>query len=274
MKAAVPANAITDNAISDAVVPDVDGRDYVNSLAHGLEVIRAFSRAKPRMTLSEVAQQTDLTRAAARRFLLTLVREGYAEVVGRQFRLSPKVLELGYSVLSSMSVADVIQPVTNELAERLGESCFAAVLDGDSVIYIARASSGRMVDVGITVGSRVAAHCVSTGRVLLAGLDEAALQSYLDTVRLEKFTPLTTTSKVKLRESIEEARRQGWAIVDQELEIGLRSLSAPIVDRAGSVIAALNVCCPGARVTPDDMRGHILTELLAAAQRASRALPD
>ncbi len=260
--------------VSDAVAPTSDARDYVNSLAHGLEVIRAFSRAKPSMTLSEVAQQTDLTRAAARRFLLTLVREGYAEIVGRQFRLSPKVLELGYSVLSSMNVADVIQPVTNELAERIGESCFAAVLDGDSVIYIARASSGRMIDVGITIGSRVPAHCVSTGRVLLAGLPALALDAYFETARLPKLTPHTTTSKVKLRDAIEEARRQGWAIVDQELEIGLRSISAPVVDRKGVVIAALNVCCPGTRVTPEDMRTRILTELLTAAQRISRALPD
>jgi IclR family pca regulon transcriptional regulator len=260
--------------VPDAAVPQTDARDYVNSLAHGLEVIRAFSRAKPSMTLSEVAQETDLTRAAARRFLLTLVKEGYAEIVGRQFRLSPKVLELGYSVLSSMNVADVIQPVTNELAERLGESCFAAVLDGDSVIYIARASSGRMIDVGITIGSRVPAHCVSTGRVLLAGLTPAALQSYLDTVQLEKFTSFTTTSKVRLRDAIDEARRQGWATVDQELEVGLRSISAPIADRRGTVIAALNVCCPGTRVAPADMRAKILPELLAAAQRISRALPD
>jgi IclR family pca regulon transcriptional regulator len=258
--------------VAEAAEPE--GRDYVNSLANGLEVIRAFSRAKPTMTLSEVAQQTDLTRAAARRFLLTLVREGYAETTGRYFRLSPKVLELGYSVLSSMKVADVIQPITNELAERLGESCFGAVLDGDSVIYICRALSGRMIDVGITVGSRVPAHCVSTGRVLLAGLSPAALDAYLDTVRLEKFTPFTTTSKVRLRDAIEEAGRQGWAIVDQELEIGLRSISAPITDRGGAVVAALNVCCPGTRVAPEEMRTRILTELLVAAQRISRAMLD
>ncbi len=253
---------------------DGDARDYVNSLAHGLEVIRAFSRAKPSMTLSEVAQQTDLTRAAARRFLLTLVREGYAKTNGRQFRLSAKVLELGYSVLSSMNVAEVLQPGTNELAERLGESCFAAVLDGDSVIYIARASSGRMIDVGITVGSRVAAHCLSTGRVLLAGLPDKELEDYLDTVKLQKFTPHTTTSKVKLRAAIEEARQQGWASVDQELEVGLRSISAPITDRRGNVVAALNVCCPGTRVSPEEMRTGILTELLAAARRMSAAMPD
>jgi IclR family transcriptional regulator, pca regulon regulatory protein len=260
--------------VSQATADDGDARDYVNSLAHGLEVIRAFSRAKPSMTLSEVAQQTDLTRAAARRFLLTLVREGYAESNGRQFRLSPKVLELGYSVLSSMNVAEVLQPGTNALAEKLGESCFTAVLDGDSVVYVARASSGRVIDVGINVGSRVPAHCVSTGRVLLAALSEQGLQEYLDRVKLEKFTPFTTTSKVKLRASIEEVRRQGWASVDQELEVGLRSISAPVTDRHGVVVAALNVCCPGTRVSPEQMRTRILTELLAAARRISSAMPS
>ncbi|MBV8568823.1 MAG: helix-turn-helix domain-containing protein [Methylobacteriaceae bacterium] len=260
--------------MTDVLIPEADNRDYVNSLARGLEVIRAFSRSRPRMTLSEVAQETDLTRAAARRFLLTLVREGYAESNGRHFRLSPKVLELGYSVLASMNIADVVQPVMNELADKLDESCFAAVLDGDSVVYMARASSRRVVNVGISVGSRVPAHCVSSGRVLLSGLSDEALASYLDSVTIEKFTPNTVTSKVKLKSAIETARRQGWAIVDQELEVGLRSISAPIRDRSRTIVAALNVCCPSPRVTPAQMRTRILSELLTSAQRISRAMPD
>jgi IclR family pca regulon transcriptional regulator len=258
----------------ETALDEDDGRDYVNSLARGLEVIRAFSRERPSMTLSEVAQETDLTRAAARRLLLTRVREGYARTNGRKFRLGAKVLELGYSVLSSMNVVDVIQPVANELAMRLSESCFAAVLDGESVIYVARAASGHVIDVGIAVGSRVAAHCISSGRVLLAALPDAELQAYLANVRLEKFTSHTITSKTKLKAAILAARRDGWSIADQELEIGLRSISAPIIDREGAVVAALNVCCPSTRVTPEDMRGRILEELLAATRRINGALPS
>ncbi len=249
-----------------------DNRNFVNSLARGLEVIRAFSRTKPNMTLSEVAQETDLTRAAARRFLLTLVREGYAEANGRQFRLSPKVLELGYSVLASRSVVEVVQPVLDELAGKLDESCFAAVLDGDNVVYIARAVSRRVVNVGIDVGSRVAAHCVSTGRVLLAGLSEPELKAYLERVRLERYTPTTITSKIKLGKTIRETRRKGWSIVDQEFEIGLRSISVALQNRSGATVAALNVCCPSPRVNPGQMRTKILAELRDSATRISAAM--
>jgi IclR family transcriptional regulator, pca regulon regulatory protein len=251
---------------------EVSDRDFVNAFARGLEVIRVFSRHAPKMTLSEVANATGMTRATVRRFLLTLVREGYANSNGAHFSLRPKILELGFSALSSMDVWDVAQPIMNALSERLQESCFAAVLDGDSVIYVARAASNRLVNVGINIGSRVPAHCVSTGRVLLAALSEDRLHKYLAEVRLEKFTPFTVTSKVQLRGLVEEARLQGWASVDQELEVGLRSLSVPVKDRDGLTIAALNVCCPAARVTPEDMRTRVLSELLEASNRITRAL--
>lgn len=259
--------------MSDVTIPDQVSGDYVNSLARGLEVIRAFTRSKPSMTLSEVADRTDMHRAAARRFLLTLVHEGYVETNGKHFRLAPKILELGFSALASMDIWEVAQPVLDELSKKLGESCFAAVLDGGSAIYVARAASRRVVNVGINVGSRAPAHAVSTGRVLLSGLSEQELDDYLAGVKLEKFTPNTVTSKVKLRGIIEETRRQGWSIVDQELEVGLRSISVPIRDRAGNVIAAVNVCCPSPRVTPEEMRTRILSELLESAQRISLALP-
>jgi IclR family pca regulon transcriptional regulator len=259
--------------MADAAVSEQDSGDYVSSLARGLEVIRAFTRSKPSMTLSEVADRTDMHRAAARRFLLTLVREGYVETNGKHFRLSPKILELGFSALSSMDIWDIAQPVLNELSEKLAESCFAAVLDGESAVYVARAASRRVMNVGISVGNRAPAHAVSTGRVLLSGLSEPELDAYLSSVKLEKFTPNTVTSKVRLRGIIEEVRRQGWSIVDQELEVGLRSVSVPIRDRSGAITAALNVCCPSARVAPEDMRTRILSELQDAAQRVSLALP-
>lgn len=246
-----------------------EDRDFVTSLARGLEVIRAFNRSKSSMTLSEVAERTAMTRAAVRRFLLTLVREGYAETDGKYFRLRPKVLELGFSLLASMDITEIMQPVVDELAQRLQESVFVAVLDEDSVRYVARATSNRVVSIGINIGSRAPAHAVSTGRVLLAGLSEDKLHAYLDSAVLEKITQNTVTSKVQLESLIDETRRQGWCIVDQELEVGLRSISAPIKNRSGEVVAALNVCCPSVRFSVKEMQAQILPELLDAASRIS-----
>lgn len=251
---------------------EISDRDYVNSLARGLEVICAFTRSRPKMTLSEVAKSTGMTRATVRRFLLTLVREGYAEKDEKLFALKPKILQLGYSALSSMGILEVIQPVMNDLAKTVQESVFAAVLTGDHVTYIARAASDRLINVSITVGSRAPAHAVSTGRVLLASEPEEVLLQYLDNVRLQKLTPHTITSKVKLREAIESARVTGYSIVDQELEVGLGSLSVPIRDSSGRTVAALNVCCPSARLSPETMKREILPELLTAAQRITSSL--
>ncbi|MDH4108281.1 MAG: helix-turn-helix domain-containing protein [Gammaproteobacteria bacterium] len=251
----------------------INDRDYVNSLARGLEVIRAFTRAQPRMTLSEIARTTGMTRATVRRFLLTLVKEGYAETDGKYFGLKPKVLELGYAALSSMTMLDVMQPIMARLAAKVQESCFAAVLDGTDVVYIASASPpDRIVSISVSVGSRAPAHCVSTGRVLVAALPEQEQLEYLEKVKLTKLTPNTVTSKVKLRSLIEEAKVKDWAIVDQELEIGLRSISVPIRDRSGKVIAALNVACPSSRITPEDMHSRILLELQAASQAITAGL--
>ncbi len=251
----------------------ISNRDYVNSLARGLEVIRAFTRSTPRMTLSDIARATGMTRATVRRFLLTLVHEGYADTDGKFFGLRPKVLELGYAALSSLTFLDVVQPVMTHLAEELEESCFCAILDDEDVVYVACVTPpGRVVNIDLSVGSRAPAHCVSTGRVLLAALDERQRLKYLDKATLRKLTPNTITSKVKLRTLIEETRVKSWAIVDQELEIGLRSISVPIRDQTGKVLAALNVACPSSRITPEDMHGRILLRLQAASQEITAGL--
>ncbi|MBO6900428.1 MAG: helix-turn-helix domain-containing protein [Rhizobiaceae bacterium] len=248
-------------------------RDFVNALARGLEVIRAFSRLKPRMTLSEVATATDLSRATARRLLLTLEREGYVQADGKLFSLRPKVLELGLSALSSLDIWEIAQPIMNNLSERIQESVFAAVMDGYEVVYVARAASfNRMISIGIHIGSRAPVHCVSTGRVLLAALPDTELEKYFDTADLAPVTPYTQTSKMKLRDAIEQTRRQGWSLVDQELEVGLRSLSVPIRNRFGTTIAALNVCCPTPRWTLEDMRSRLLADLMDASQQITNAL--
>ena len=247
-------------------------QEYLSTFARGLEVIRVFTRHKPRLTLSEVAAETGMTRATARRFLHTLVREGYVGVEGRYFSLLPKVFDLGFSVFASMDIWDVIQPVLDDLAEDLQESAMAAILDQDSVIYLARAFPNRQVTVGIRVGHRMPAHIGSTGRVLLAALPDEKLRSYLDRARLTKLTPSSITSKVRLREEIELVRRQGFALVEDEMEIGLRSISVPVHDLDNNVIAALNVGCPSGRVSTDTLRGPILIALLEASRRVTNAL--
>ena len=252
---------------------EISNRDYVNSFARGLEVIRAFTRTRPSMTLSDIARATSMTRATVRRFVLTLVREGYAETDGKNFNLKPKVLELGFAALSSLTFVDVAQPVMARLAYKLNESVFAAVLEDQHVVYVASATQPeRYVRISVSVGGRAPAHAVSTGRVLLAALPEQGLLEYLDNVTLMKITPNTVTSKVKLRGLIEETRVKGWSIVDQELEIGLRSISVAIRDKAGEVVAALNVACPSSRNTPEDMHSKILLKLQAASQDITTSL--
>jgi IclR family pca regulon transcriptional regulator len=251
---------------------EIRDRDYVGSFARGLEVIKVFNRHAPRRTLSEVAEASGMTRATVRRFLLTLVREGYAESDGKYFNLKPKILEIGFSALSSMNIWDIAQPIMNALSAKVQESCFAAVFEEDSVIYVARAISNRVMNVDASIGSRKPAHCLSTGRVLLAALPDADFQRYLEKAKLEKFTAKTVTSKVKLRELVEETRLRGWSIVDQELEISLRSVSVPVRDREGKVVAALNVSCPAERVPQEDISTRILSALLEASKDITRAL--
>lgn len=250
--------------------PDAD-RDYVASLARGLDVICAFTRYTPRMTLSEVAKATDTSRATARRLLLTLVREGYAEKSGRTFSLRPKVLQLGYSALSSVGILDIVQPVMNELTQRTQESIFTAVLTGDEVTYLARSTPDRVISVSINVGNRIPAYAASTGRILLAGEPDESLERYLDRIELSRHTSTTVTSKAKLRKIIEETRALGYSLVDEELEVGVRSLSVPIRDASNRVIAALNACCPASRFSVEDMRSQLVPELLAAAERINRS---
>ncbi len=243
-----------------------DERNCVATLARGLEVMRAFTRSQPRMSLSEIANATGLARASVRRVVLTLMHEGYADMEGKYFGLRPKVLQLGYTALSSLSFLDVTQPILTRLAIQLRESCLLAVLDGHDVVYVASAAPpDRIVSIAARLGGRSSAHCVSSGRVLVAALPEEERFEYLKKAKITRRTPNTVTSRVRLRSLIEETRIRGWSIVDQEFEIGLRSISVPVCDRAGRVVAALNVACPESRVTPQDMSSWMLLELQAAS---------
>jgi IclR family pca regulon transcriptional regulator len=248
-------------------------RDYVASLARGLDVICAFTRHKPHMTLSDVSKTVGLTRATTRRLLLTLVREGYAEKIGRIFSLRPKVLQLGYSALSSVGILDVVQPIMNELSQLTQESIFTAVLTGYDVTYLAKATPDRVMAVSINVGNKTPACATSTGRILLAGESDQALHRYLDGLDLTQYTSRTVSNKVDLHKIILEARKNGYTIVDEEFEVGIRSISVPIRDSRGNVIAALNACCPSSRFSLSGMKRELVPKLMDAADKINGLLP-
>jgi IclR family pca regulon transcriptional regulator len=235
---------------------------HVQSLERGLAVIRAFDAHHPELTLSDVARICDLTRAAARRFLLTLADLGYVRTDGRFFSLTPRVLELGYAFLSGLSVPELAAPHLERLVAEVHESSSLSILDGDDIVYVARVPISRIMTVGITVGTRFPAYATSMGRVLLAALPEPALDAYLSRVRLERLTGRTVPSTEALRAELGRVRAQGYAIVDQELEEGLRALAAPIHDRSG-VAGAVNVSAHAARLTVEQMRRRLLPPLLA-----------
>jgi IclR family pca regulon transcriptional regulator len=241
------------------------GAHFVQSLERGLAVIRAFDAEHTQLTLSDVARSTELTRAAARRFLLTLVDLGYVRFDGRLFSLTPRVLELGYSYLSALSLPEVASPHLERLAADVRESSSVSVLDGDDVVYVARIPTSRIMTVAISVGTRFPAYATSMGRVLLAGKPDAEWDQLAD--RLRPLTGRTITSPAALQAELIRVRTQGWALVDQELEEGLRSIAAPIHNRAGQVIAAVNLSAHASRVTLEDMRTRLLPALLATAGR-------
>ncbi len=255
--------------------PPREDREIVQSVLRALDVLRSFDRQSPRQTLSQVAERTGLSRATARRFLLTFTHAGYMEQEGGRFSPTAKLLELGHSAVASLGLWDIARPIMADLSMRLGEAAFAAVLDGEDALYVAHAPSpGRVVAVGIAVGRRLPAYATSVGRVLLAGLGDQALGQALAAMRPVAHTPNTVTSKPKLRAIIEDVRRNGFSIVDEELEVGLRSVSVPLRAPGGAVLAALNVCGPSSRVTAEVLHSRFLPELLEAADRINRSLRD
>ncbi len=237
---------------------------FVQSLDRGLAVMRAFSAERPRLTLTEVAREAGITRAAARRFLLTLVDLGYVASNGREFSLRPRVLELGYAYLSSMTLPEIAQPHLETLVETVRESSSIAVLDGDHVVDIMRVRGPGILVVAVPVGTRFPVHASSKGRVLLANLPPDELNRRLASLRFDRLTSRTVVNKARFREILAEVRDQGFALADQELEDGLRSIAVPIRDAGGTAIAGANISAYASRVTVDDMIGRILPNLRAA----------
>jgi IclR family transcriptional regulator, pca regulon regulatory protein len=236
--------------------------DFVQSLGRGLAVIKAFGPDRERLSLSEVAEATGLTRAAARRFLLTLVKLGYVRSDGLRFSLRPRILELGYAYLSGLTLPEVAAPHMEELVARLHESSSISVLDGPQIVYVVRVPTKRIMTVTISVGTRFPAYATSMGRVLLAALPAADLDRYLAEASLEPLTGRTVTDPARLRAIVAEVARQGYAIVDQELEEGLRAVAAPIRGAADVGMAAINVSAHASRVSMAAMRSDILPALL------------
>ncbi len=259
-----PADAATGSAADGG---QVRNSDFVQSLDRGLAVIRAFGPDRERLSLSEVARATGLTRAATRRFLLTLVKLGYVRSDGREFSLRPRVLELGYAYLSGLALPEIASPHLEELVAMVRESSSISVLDGNYVVYVARVPTKRIMTVAISVGTRFPAYATSMGRVLLAGLSPDELDRYLAEADLEPITARTVTDPERLREVLAEVARQGYAIVDQELEEGLRAVAAPIRGPGGSVTAAINLSAHASRVSLATMRSDLLPALLETAAR-------
>lgn len=257
----------------DLTGPDgMNPRDYVNSFARGLEVLRAFNRTGQKMTLSQVASETGNTRAGARRILLTLIHEGYAVSDGKFFDLTPQVLELGHSVLSSKGVWEIAKPFIDNLSSETQESVSAAILDKFDVVYVSGAQYHRVISVGISVGARFPAHCTANGRVLLAAQPDDQWSDMLSRIKLTKMTDKTVVDKKEFGKILERVRDQGWSFVNQELEIGLMSIAAPVKTSSGTLVGAINIGVPTLRISPEKMVSNVLPKLLRTTTEISKAL--
>lgn len=248
--------------------PRARERDFVGALERGLAVIQALGAAQAPLTLSEAARAAGLTRAAARRYLLTLTRLGYAQEEKRKFALTPLVLRLGYGYFSSASLPRLAQPVLERIGERTHEVASLALLDGSEVLFLAQSSRRRIVSAASGIGTRIPVFCTAMGRVLLASQPDGELERILKSLRPKKLTPKTKTGLREILGEILKARRLGYAISDEELELGLRSIAVPVRDSRGQVAFALAVSLQAARLTPAEM----VERLLPALQDGSREL--
>jgi IclR family pca regulon transcriptional regulator len=248
--------------------PFEESADYVQSLARGLQVLRAFDRELPSPSLSQVAERIGLSRAVARRLLLTLQHLGYVGSRGRSFFLTPRVLELGYSYLASLDLNELAQQSLEQLSQRVGESCSMAVLDGSDIVYVLRVAVRRVMSVALGVGSRLPAFATSMGRVMLAGLPDDALAAWLRGQKFRAYTPQTIRTASALKAELLRVREQGYALTARELEHGLCSIAVPLRAADGSVVAALNVGMPFS----EDAPARALKQILPALRDTQAAI--
>jgi IclR family pca regulon transcriptional regulator len=272
---AVSANSVVESLEDErGGVTRARSRDFNQSLGRGLGIIETFGPDAARQTVSEVATKTGLTRATARRFLITLVELGYMTSDGRTFALAPRVLGLGYSFLSGLGFPNVALPHLEQLVAEVDESSEASILDGHDVVYVTRVPGTKLMTIAVNIGSRMPAHATSMGRVLLAGLPDDDLESYLASATLERFQPATVTDRATLRERVARARTDGYAIVDQELEEGLLAVAVPIHDRVERTIAAINLSTLVTRHTTESVRTQLLPPLQRCARMIERDLAN
>lgn len=253
--------------------PEISGSgDFVRALARGLAVLKAFDQDTPAMTLSDVARKTGLSRASAGRFLKTLVTLEYASFDGRDYRLRPRVLELGMAYFSSHSVVDIANPILKAAADRAQEPCSMAVLDGSDIVYVVRHTAERMMSISITIGKRYPAHYTSLGWVLLGGLEDDELDRILAKAELRQVTPHTITDLAQLRRLIAQGRRDGFCEAESQLETGILSIAVPVRDRTGTIVAAINMGVPSSRHDRESLRRDLLPILREAAAEIEFAL--
>ncbi len=246
---------------------------FMTSLARGLAVVQAFSDSRKPQTIANISQKTGIPRAAVRRCLHTLRELGYVDAELNNFSLRPKVLTLGYSYLSSTPLTVSAQPCLNNISRTLNESSSLAVMDDDEILYVARSATSRIMSVALNTGSRLPAYCTSLGRVMLAHMPPAELDQYLARTKLRPMTENTVTSVKRLRAILADVRQAGYAINDEELELGLRSIAVPVRGASGTVLAALNVGAQAARVSVKQLEQEFLPVLLRGAQELSILLP-
>lgn len=247
-------------------------KDVVGAFAKGLRVLECYGAGASRLAIADVAERTGFDRATARRSLLTLHHLGYADYDGKYFTLTPRVLRLGLAALAALSLPQIVQPWLDQLSEQIGESCSVAILDETKIVYVARATQRRVMSIGLMPGSRLPAHCTSMGRVLLAGLPEAEARAILERSELTPRTARSLIDPEEIMAEIATARRQGYAVIDQEVEIGLRALAVPLVNNRGQVVAALNTGVAAGQDPPEVMEARFLEPLKRTKAGLARVL--
>jgi len=251
---------------------DKSDKEFMATLAKGLAVLGAFDKARPAMTLSQAAEVAGLSRAMARRILRTLTTLGYVEQSGRQFTLSSRILKLGYAYLATQNWIEQVAAPMRQLSEQFHESCSLAILQGTEIVYVARIPASRIISVALAVGTRLPAFHTALGRIQLGYLDDAELWRRLWSLHIEAYTPSTITDIQALFDRVREDHVQQFAIVDEELERGLRAIAVPILDRSGQVVAALNLSTHSTRTTRNEMRERFLPNLRAIAKQISASV--
>lgn len=247
--------------------------DYIASFAKGLRVIECFGADRPRLSIADVAAATGFDRASARRSLLTLHAEGYADYDGKYFTLSPKVLRLGVSALASLPLPQIVQPWLDQLTEQIGQSCSVSILDETEIVYLARAAQQRIMSIGLMPGSRLPAHCTSMGRVLLAALPENETLQLIEASNLTPRTPLSVTDPEEVLARINEVRRLGYALIDQEVEVGLCSIAVPLLNAHNKTVAALNIGVAASSASIEQLTTQYLPHLQRVQAGLKRLLP-